>query len=452
MESPISTVIQQICEEKDISFETVLETVKQALAAAYRKDFGQKNQNIQVEFDPETSQTRVFDVKVVVEDMEEEKDIREETKKKEKAENEKEEKKKGVKDRKEEETEKDRKEEETEEEERKFNPRTEITLSEAKIVQKGKDSKKGKDPKIQILRKDNLNSPLTKGDKGGCSDPISITSELKEVKGKIKINDIIKTELEVPVAYGRMAAQSAKQVIIQKLREAEKESLYNKFKEKEGKVLIGVVQRKEGPRVLVDLEKLTAVIPPLEQIREEQYCTGQRIRIYVLEVRQTSKGPEVILSRTHPEIVRELFHSEVPEVGSGGVEIKTISREAGSRTKIAVMAKEKNIDPIGSCVGQRGSRVQIIISELGGEKIDIIQYDEDVEKFISQALSPAKVLSVDLNKKEKIAKVNVKEDQYSLAIGRGGQNVRLASQLTGWKIEIKQVEKDAGDVEDTGDN
>lgn len=446
MESEILITIQQICEEKDIPFETVIETVEQALAAAYRKDFGKKNQNIKVEFDPETGQTRVFDVKIVVEDLEETAEEGKRVRKKKDVNGMSDEAKRSLTQKKDVDDQKKNvngvsdesanrrrsltpKEEDSpsvalaKEEERKFNPRTEITLTEAKTIQKVKDLK------VKILRSLKDNTSLNK-------------EEYKEISGKIKIGDIIKTELEVPAAYGRMAAQSAKQVIIQKLREAEKEALYNKFKEKQGKVLIGVVQRREGSKVLVDLEKITAIIPSSEQIREESYNTGQRIRIYVLEVNQTSKGPEVILSRTHPEIVRELFFTEVPEISSGGVEIKAIAREAGSRTKIAVQATEKNIDPIGSCVGQRGSRVQIIISELGGEKIDIIQYDEDAAKFISQALSPAKVLSVDLNKKEKIAKVNVKEDQYSLAIGRGGQNVRLASQLTGWKIEINQIKEE----------
>lgn len=383
MESSIFAVIQQICEEKDISSETVIATVEQALAAAYRKDFGKKNQNIKVEFDPETGQARVFDVKTVVEDLPEEteKEKNGKTKESKKADEAQDEIEQSLA--------------EAEEEERKFNPRIEITLTKA-----------------------------------------------REIKKDAKIDDIIKTELEVPAAYGRMAAQAAKQVIIQKLREAEKESLYKKFKEKEGKVLTGIVQKKEGLRVLVDLEKITAVIPPSEQIKEESYRTGQRIKVYVLVVKQTSKEPEIILSRTHPEIVRQLFFSEVPEVNSGGVEIKVIAREAGSRTKVAVEAKEKNIDPIGSCVGQRGARVQTIISELGGEKIDIIQFDADPVKFISQALSPAKVLSVELEEKGRAARIKVKEDQYSLAIGKRGQNVRLASQLTGWRLEIIQVEKE----------
>jgi len=264
-------------------------------------------------------------------------------------------------------------------------------------------------------------------------------SEAKEIKKTAKIGDEIKTKLEIPDEFGRMAAQTAKQVIIQRLREAERTTLFNEYKDKEGQVITGIVQRQEGRLVLIDLGDATAIIPPDQQIENENYNSGQRYRLYISEVRETSKGPEIVVSRTHPEIVKQLFSVEVPEIASGTVKIKALSREAGSRSKIAVVTDDESIDPIGSCVGQRGTRIQTIINELGGEKLDIIQYSDDPKKFISNALSPAKVVSVDLREEDKTALVKVKADQLSLAIGKAGQNVRLAAKLTGWKIDIKEA-------------
>jgi len=345
MKSEIATAIKQICQEKNISYESVIETIEAALAVAYRKDFGEKNQNIVVEFDPETAKSKVFDLKKVVADEAE-----------------------GLES---------------------FDPKKEITLSEA-----------------------------------------------RKIKKSLEIDDELKQKLTPPAEYGRMAAQTAKQVIIQKLREAERETLYNEYKAKEGEIITGIVQGIEGRVVLVDLGHATAIMPPQEQIREENYRSGARMKFYLVSVNTTSKGPEIIVSRAHSDMVKRLFTQEVPEIQSGAIEIKAIAREAGSRTKIAVNSNQKNIDPIGSCVGQRGSRVQTIINELGGEKIDIVEYDEDPIKFIVNALSPAKILSVKLNHKEKSALAEVKEDQLSLAIGKGGQNVRLSARLTSWKIDI----------------
>ncbi len=343
--SPILMAIQQICDEKNIPVSAVVETIEQALAAAYRKDFGQKNENIKVEFDPVTGSSRVFDVKLVVEGPAE----GEET----------------------------------------INEKKEILLADG-----------------QLINKD------------------------------INIGDELKTELKVPAEYGRMAAQTAKQVIIQRLREAEREVVFSEYKDKEGQMLIGTVQRVEGRTVFVDLGHTIAVMPYGEQIPRENYVNGARFKFYLLAVNASVRGPEVIVSRTHPEIVRQLFAQEVPEINAGTVEIKAISREAGSRTKIAVSTSEANVDPIGSCVGQRGMRVQTVITQLGGEKIDIIEWSEDLKKFIGAALAPAKVLAVELDELNKTAKVEVAEDQLSLAIGKNGQNVRLAVKLTGWKIDI----------------
>lgn len=374
MNNPIASAIKQISDEKGIPQEQIVEALEAALAAAFRKDFGEKNQNIKVEFDIKTGGSRVFDIKTIVEDVVEEPES--ETTETE-VPGEKSQTEAPV-------------EGEAEEEKKKFNPKTEIMISEA-------------------LK----------------ADPDA------------KIGDVVKTELPVPNEYGRMAAQTAKQVIIQKIREAERNLIYQGFKDKEGAIIIGTVQRREEMRVLIDLGRVTAILPVSEQIPRERYAPGDRVKVYVVSVAMTMRGPEIIVSRSHPNMVVMVFESEIPEIASGAIEIKGISREAGQRSKVSVLAHSDTIDPIGSCIGQRGSRIQTIIAELGGEKIDVIQFDEDVEKYIAHALSPAKVSTIDLKPDEKKAVVTVKEDQLSLAIGKQGQNVRLASQLTGWMIEVR---------------
>jgi len=363
MPSEIVNAIKNICDEKNLSYEAVIETINSALAAAYRKDFGEKNQNIKVEFDPETGKSKIYDVKVVVEDM----PVEEEDKEEEKAASENSE----------------------EEEVRKFNPKTEIQITSA-----------------------------------------------KELKKTIKVGDEFKIKLEAPDAYGRMAAQTAKQVIIQKIREAERDMVFSEFKDKEKEVVSGVVQRRENKIVLVDLGRTIGVLPKEEQIFSERYNPGSRIKVYIKSVNITPRGPEIILSRTSEEIIRKVFYLEIPEISNGLIEIKAIAREAGNRTKIAIFANSDNVDPIGSCVGQRGARIQTIIQELGGEKVDIIEYEEEPSKYIANALSPAKIINVRLDSDARKAEVLVASDQLSLAIGKGGQNVRLAAHLTGWKIDI----------------
>ncbi|PJC01982.1 MAG: transcription termination factor NusA, partial [Candidatus Komeilibacteria bacterium CG_4_9_14_0_8_um_filter_36_9] len=305
----IKQAIEQICEEKNIKYDLVIETIEAALAAAYRKDFGEKNQNIKTEFDAETGNAKVYDVKTIVEDM----DLEEQEKMWEE-----------IRERKE------GGEEIAEEDELKhFNPKTEIMISEAKEIKKG-----------------------------------------------IKIGDELIQELEIPEAFGRMAAQTAKQVIIQRLREVERETIYTDFKDKEGQLVTGTVQRREGRLVMVDIGNAIGIIPMDEQVMNEKYNTGQRLRVLVLSVEMANKGPQIILSRSHPDVLKEIFSMEVPEIGAGTVEIKAIAREAGARSKVAVWTEDDNIDPVGSCVGQRGTRVQTIINELNGEKIDIIEWDE----------------------------------------------------------------------------
>ncbi|HDH31498.1 MAG TPA: transcription termination/antitermination protein NusA [Candidatus Wolfebacteria bacterium] len=414
--SELSNTIKQICEEKGLSLDAVVGTIESALAAAYRKDFGEKNQNIKVEFDIDNGKSKVFDIKTVVEDMPEEPsdapaiEGKEDTEVEDKktplrrgsevqAENRKQttDKKEGKR------SEEDGSGEE--DEERKFNPRTEIQISDAKLKKK--------------------------------------TS---------KVGDEIITKLGVPGEFGRMAAQTAKQVIIQRLREAERDMIFNEFKEKEHEVISGAVQRREGRIVLIDLGKSVGVLSGEEQIYGEQYKPGARIKVYVKEVRIGSRGPEIILSRTSDEILKKIFYLEIPEISNGLVDLKSVAREAGFRSKVAVAATSDNIDPIGSCVGQRGARIQTVINELGGEKVDIIEYDDDPQKFIGNSLSPAKILSIELDEKKKEAVVKVVSDQLSLAIGKGGQNVRLAARLTGWKIDIKENKEDKDKEKKTDDS
>jgi len=376
---PFTSAIEQICEEKGIAKERVLETIELALAAAYKKDFGCKGQNIKVNFDLETSQMSVFLIKLVVDESMLKKEDEEET----------------------EET------EETEEEKKtRFNPEKHIMIKEfKKLPAKGMFTPKGK--------------VLT-----------------EEKKKKIKPGDEIASALEVHQQFGRIAAQTAKQVIIQRIREAEREAIYDEYKDKQGEIVSGIIQRVEGNNVFLDIGKALGILFPEEQIPQERYQIGQRLRAYILEVQKDSRGPTIILSRAHPKIVSQLFALEVPEIAAGTVIIKSIAREAGNRSKIAVVSTEERVDPIGSMIGQKGTRVQAVINELAGEKIDIIEWSEEPTRFISAALSPAKVIQVEISEKKNQAEITVPEDQLSLAIGIQGQNVRLAAKLTGWKIDI----------------
>jgi len=341
MNEAFEQALNQIAEEKDINKEEILRMIEVSLAAAFRKDYGKKDQNIVVEFFPENLSTKVYDVKKVVEEV--------------------------------------------------VDPVKEVNLADGQALKKG-----------------------------------------------AKIGDEIKTDItpKSGAKFGRIAAQTAKQVIVQKIREAERGVMFSDYKAKERQLISGMVQRIEGDTVLVDIGKATGVLFPSEQIKGEKYSIGSRIKVLILHVEPTAKGPKITLSRSHPDVVRRLFELEVPEIFNGIVEVKAIAREAGSRTKIAVWSSQDGVDAIGACVGQRGTRVQVVMNELNGEKIDIIAWSEDSVKFIANALSPAKILNVDLNEDAKEAKVGVLEDQLSLAIGKAGQNVRLAARLTGWKIDI----------------
>ena len=270
--------------------------------------------------------------------------------------------------------------------------------------------------------------------------------DAKEIDDEVELEDEVKIEV-TPENFGRIAAQSAKQVITQRIREAERKMVLDEFMEKKGTLTTGIIQRVENRNVIVSIGKTEALMPPKEQIPGEYYKPGNRIRVFVLNVKETSRLPQVIVSHAHAEIVRELFELEVPEIEDGIVEIKSISREAGYRTKIAVTSNDPEVDSVGACIGPRGSRIQTIIGELKNEKIDIVRYSDDPVEYIVNALSPAKILSVDILADDEFSKeafVIVPDDQLSLAIGRDGQNVRLAHKLTGWKIDIKsktQAEK-----------
>jgi N utilization substance protein A len=262
--------------------------------------------------------------------------------------------------------------------------------------------------------------------------------EAKTLNKDVKVGDVVMVEA-TPENAGRIAAQTAKQVILQRLHEAEHSAIFEEYADKEGEVVSGVVQRFEAGQVFIDMGRTEAVLPPSEQVRTERYRIGQRLKVVLLQVARTSKGPRVIVSRSHPELLRRLFELEVPEVYNGTVEIKSIAREAGFRSKIAVAAKQEGIDPVGCCVGLRGIRIQNIVSETNGEKIDVVMWSPEPATFIANALSPAHILSVELNKADQVATVIVPDKQLSLAIGKEGQNARLAAKLTGWRIDIKSA-------------
>lgn len=342
--TPFIAAINQIADEKGLDTTVIMETVEAALAAAYRKDYGNQHQVIRAELNAETMEMKMFQVYTIVED-----ELLEE-------------------------------------------PESQKTL---------KDGRK--------IRKD------------------------------AELGEEVETELPVHTEFGRIAAQTAKQVIIQRIREAEREMLYNEFKDKEGELLNGNVQQIEGDIVIINLGRINALLLPTGQMPNERYYVGQRLKVYVQGVEETAKGPKVVVSRADSGLIEALFALEVPEIASGAVEIKAIAREAGARTKMAVASTQEGLDPVGSCVGQRGTRVQSVLAEIGDEKIDIILWDEDTTKFIGNALSPAKIEAIELVEETRKAKVIVNEDQLSLAIGRGGQNVRLASKLTLWSIDIEKL-------------
>jgi N utilization substance protein A len=268
--------------------------------------------------------------------------------------------------------------------------------------------------------------------------------EAKAIDPNYNLGEVVNFEV-TPRNFGRIAAQTAKQVVVQRVREAEREIIFNEYISKEKDVVTGIIQRQEKGNVYVNVGKTEGLLIPAEQMKNEEYKTNQRIKVYINEVIQNNKGPQIYVSRSHPELVKRLFEQEVPEIFDGVVEIKSVSREGGSRTKMAVHSNDPDVDPIGACVGANGNRVNVIVDELKGEKIDIILWDEDPKKYIAAALSPSKVVSVEVDEENKSAKVIVPDYQLSLAIGKDGQNARLAARLTGWKIDIKSEAQEKGE-------
>jgi len=344
-QSKFLQAINLIAEEKGLSKEKVIQTVEAALAAAYRKDYGNKEQNIKVVLDQITGGMDIYLLKEVVEEVE--------------------------------------------------NEESQMTEKEAQKYNKG-----------------------------------------------AKVGDTIEIECPAPAGFGRIAAQTAKQVIIQRIREAEREVVFEEYEGKEGQLVNGVIQRLEGRNVILDIGKTNGIIFPSGQVEGERYRIGQRMKVLIEKVEQTSRGPQVVVSRSDAKLIEKLFELEVPEISASTVEIKSIAREAGSRTKIAILSVREGVDPVGSCVGQRGTRVQAVMAELADEKIDCILWDQDPINFIVNALSPAKVTKVGIDEKSKEAKIFVPADQLSLAIGKNGQNVRLAVKLTGWKIDVEPEEEE----------
>jgi N utilization substance protein A len=261
-------------------------------------------------------------------------------------------------------------------------------------------------------------------------------ADAEALDASIEIGDSLDIEV-TPEDFGRIAAQTAKQVVVQRIREAERELIFEEFSEREGEVVTGVVQRREGRSVFINIGRAEALLPPSEQMPLDGYRFGERLKVYVVEVKRTTRQPHVLVSRTHPGLVRRLFELEVPEVHDGVVEIKAVARESGARTKVAVSSRQANVDPVGACVGHRGSRVQAVVDELRGEKIDIVRWSDDMPRYLASALSPAKVNEVYCDDPNQACTVVVPDNQLSLAIGRDGQNVRLAARLTAWRIDIR---------------
>jgi N utilization substance protein A len=275
---------------------------------------------------------------------------------------------------------------------------------------------------------------------GEVEDPLTefTVDEARRFKPDAGIGDLIETEELDPEGFGRIHAQTAKQVVLQRLREAERDVVFDQFASREGEMITGTVNRVEPRAIILDVGKgVEAILATTEQSTVEHYRIGQNVKAYVLEVRRTTRGPQIYVSRTHKGFLRRLFELEVPEIHAGSVEIKAIAREAGSRSKVAVASRQDGLDPVGATVGQRGARVQAVVAELGGEKVDVIPWNEDPAVFVANALSPAQVLGVDIDEEHRIASVTVPERMLSLAIGREGQNARLAAKLTGWRIDIR---------------
>ena len=373
----LGNAVQQIASEKGIAPERVMGAIEAAIAAAYKKEYRKRSEVIRAKFDAKTGELKFWQVKTVVDPAEVR--IIEET------------------------------EEESEKDERAFRGRVHIERKE--------EEEEGVLPRYN-------------------ADRHIFLADAKKIKKDAVVTEELEFPLETHSDFGRIAAQTAKQVVLQNIRDAERASVQQEFTDKANEIVSGIIQRFERGNVYVDLGRAIGIMFRNEGIPGEHYRVGERMRFFVLAVQQDTRFPGIVLSRAHPKFVAKLFELEVPEIADGVVEIKHIAREPGSRTKIAVHSKEEGVDPVGSAVGQRGTRVMAVTNELGNEKIDIIEYSDDPAKFIASAISPAKAKLVEILERRE-ARVLVPEDQLSLAIGKGGQNVRLAAKLTGWKIDVR---------------
>ncbi len=413
--------IQQIAEEKGIPKEKIVEAIEMALAAAYKRDYGKRGQIVRIKLDPETWKADVRQIKIVVDESmiksEEEIQAEEEERMRRLSEGES------------------------------LGKPHEIDEAATSRSRAGKREEQEDEVKEEEVLSGDASGSAEEGKKIRFNPEKHIMlEEAQKINPEAKLGDELEFPLEYHEIYGRIAAQTAKQVIIQRLREVERDVMYDEYKHKEGELVSGVVQRVEARSVFVDLGRAVGVLPPEEQIPYERYRVGGRLKVLITLVEKNPKGPGIFLSRSHPRLLKKLFEIEVPEIASGTVEIKSIAREPGQRSKVAVVSHEPAVDPVGSLVGQKGIRVSTVINELGGEKIDVIEWSEDQAEFVANSLSPAKVLDVEINEKTKEARVIVPEDQQSLAIGKGGQNVRLAAKLTGWKIDVRARRKTGEEV------
>ena len=375
----LSSALSQIAEEKGIKPEQVLSAIESAIAAAYKKEYRKRSEFIKAKLNLKTGEIDFFQVKFVVDPSEVR--VMDET------------------------------------------TQNDDSHSANQLIKENEHRHDGHGDEQVVLPRYNPDRHI-------------FIDEARTFKSDAKSGDELEFPLEVHENFGRIAAQAAKQVILQSIREAERASIKEEFTDKEGEIVSGVVQRFERGNVYIDLGRAVGVMFHNESVPGEHYRVGQRLRFFVLAVQDDPKRPGIILSRSHPKFVTKLFELEVPEIPDGVVEIKQITREPGSRTKIAVFSNQEGVDPVGSAVGQRGTRVMAVTNELGNEKIDVVEWSEDSEKYIANALSPAKVKLVEILPRRE-ARVLVTEDQLSLAIGKGGQNVRLAAKLTGWKIDVR---------------
>lgn len=418
--------IQQIADEKGIAKEKIYEAIEMALAAAYKRDYGKRGQIVHAKIDPVSGKVTMKQIKIVMDEsmLKSEEEIKAE-------------------------------------EEARIQKLTVTPLEgESPIVSEThpwqhpeeRETIINKKPEEAKEKRGEINETIkeeTVEEKKVRFNPEKhlLMEEARKIKSGVQPGEELEFILEYHEDFGRIAAQTAKQVIIQRIREIEREAVFEEYKDKEGEIVSGIIQRVEGRNVFIDMGRAVGILPSEEQIPYERYQIGDRIKVLITLAEKNPRGSGVFLSRSHPRLLRKLFELEVPEIAAETVEIKAVAREPGSRSKVAVVSHESGVDPVGSLVGRKGIRVSTVINELSGEKIDVIEWSDDTAEFVAHSLSPAKVLETEINEKYKEARVIVPEEQLSLAIGKGGQNVRLAAKLTGWKIDVRSKTKPERAVE-----